>query len=104
MVYELRIYEPLPGKLPALLDRFATTTIKFFRKHGIEAVGYWTEEIGTTNRLVYLLKWRNLAHREEAWGAFETDPDWLAVLREQGPTVARFTVSILRPTAFSPLP
>ena len=36
MIYELRIYTCLPGRLPALLKRFETATIKIWEKHGPE--------------------------------------------------------------------
>ena len=49
MIYELRVYEATPGKMAALNDRFANITLKYFEKHGLKSVGYWTEEIGTSN-------------------------------------------------------
>ena len=39
MIYELRIYETIPGRLPALNDRFANHTVGFFKRHGIHVVG-----------------------------------------------------------------
>jgi len=51
MLYELRVYNALPGKLPALNDRFAEHTMGFFKKHGIGMLGFWTAEIGTSNQL-----------------------------------------------------
>lgn len=35
MLYELRLYHTAPGKLPLLLKRFETITLKFWEKHGI---------------------------------------------------------------------
>ena len=36
MLYELRIYKTVPGRLPAINERFAKhTAISFFKKHGI---------------------------------------------------------------------
>jgi hypothetical protein len=40
-VYELRIYHPNPGKLPALEARFGKDTDRIFKKHNINALGYW---------------------------------------------------------------
>ena len=42
MIYELRIYEAMPGRLAALNDRFANHTTGFFKKHSIHVVGFWT--------------------------------------------------------------
>lgn len=105
MIYELRIYHCLPGRLPALLKRFETTTIKIWERHGIRQAGFWTVMVGeNSNDLVYLLKWRSLAEREKRWGAFATDPEWItkrAESEKDGPIVASVSNSFLTPTAFS---
>ena len=35
MIYEMRIYEAIPGKLPALNERFANITMGYFEKYNI---------------------------------------------------------------------
>ena len=79
MIYELRIYDILPGRMAAINNRFAHTTSRFFEKHGIRVVGYWEDLVGTSNRLTYLVAYESLAHREQVWNAFASDPEWLAV-------------------------
>lgn len=106
MIYELRIYETVPGKLPALNERFAKHTLGFFKKHGIQVVGFWTEDIGTSNQLVYMLGFDSLADREKKWTAFQADPGWNQVRAESeknGPINARVRNMILRPTSYSPM-
>jgi hypothetical protein len=106
MIYELRIYETVPGRLPALNDRFANHTLGFFKGHGIHVVGFWTEDIGTSNQLVYMLGFDSLADREKKWAAFQADPDWNRVRSESerdGPINARVRNRILRPTSYSPM-
>ncbi len=106
MIYELRIYETIPGRLPALNDRFANYTLGFFRDHGIHVVGFWTEDIGTSNQLVYMLGYDSLADREAKWNAFQADPGWQEVRAEtekDGPINARVRNMILRPTSYSPM-
>ncbi len=77
MIYELRIYQCIPGKLPALLKRFETKTLDIWKKHGIRPTGFWTVLIGDGNNdLHYLLAWESLAEREQKWNAFQADPDW----------------------------
>ena len=34
MIYELRIYRALPGRMPALLERFETNTLKIWERTG----------------------------------------------------------------------
>ena len=104
-VQELRTYEAVPGNLPALNDRFANHTSALFQKHGMEVVGFWTEVVGTSNQLVYMLGYDGLGAREESWGAFQNDPDWQkarAASEVNGPLVKRSHNRILRRTAYSP--
>lgn len=105
MIHELRIYRCLPGRLPALLKRFETTTLALWDKHGIRQAGFWTTVVGESNQdLHYLLAWDSLAEREAKWAAFQSDPEWIAKRAESekdGPIVANIVNAILQPTAFS---
>ena len=105
MIYEMRSYRAMPGRMPDLLKRFDTITLKLFDKHGIKQAGFWTTLIGENNqRLYYLLAWDSLAERETKWNAFAADPDWLSARAQteaNGAIVARVTNEILQPTAFS---
>jgi hypothetical protein len=105
MIYELRVYHCVPGRLPALLKRFDTITLKLWEKHGIRQAGFWTVAIGeSSNDLFYLLAWESLAEREKKWTAFASDPEWLAKRAEtekDGAIVASVSNSMLQPTSFS---
>lgn len=107
MLYELRVYDCCPGRLPALLNRFQNTTVKLFEKHGIRQGGFWTTVIGGHNhRLTYFVVWESLAEREKKWNAFQADPEWIqkrAESEKDGPIVANVLSEILAPTAFSSL-
>ena len=106
MIYELRIYEAIPGKLPALNERFAKITMGYFKKYGLKMVGFWTDEVGMSNRLTYMLAFDDMAHRDKAWAGFRADPDRVKAFAEtekDGPLVARVTNTIMRPTAYSPM-
>ena len=105
MIYELRIYTTLPGRLPLLLKRFAEHTLPIWERHGIRQHGFWTTLVGPdANDLTYMLAWESLAEREMKWTAFGADPQWLAARAESerdGPINARIASSFLMPTAFS---
>ena len=105
MIYELRVYRCLPNRLPALLKRFETKTLKLWEKHGIRQAGFWTTLIGESNHeLTYLVAWESLAEREQKWSAFLADPDWIAARAESekdGPILANVSNAILQPTSFS---
>ncbi|MEZ5844890.1 MAG: NIPSNAP family protein [Hyphomicrobiaceae bacterium] len=105
MIYEVRVYDCVPGRLPALLKRFETVTLSLWERHGIRQAGFWTTLIGEHNqRLTYMLAWESLAEREQKWTAFSTDPEWIekrAQSEKDGPILARVSNEILQPTAFS---
>ena len=105
MIYELRIYTATPGRLPDVVKRFETITLKIWEKHGIRQVGFWTVLIGPSNHaLYYLLEWESLADREKKWNAFASDPEWLAArakTEEHGPIVERIENYMLAPTSYS---
>ena len=107
MIYEYRVYEAMPGRLPDVQARFRNHTVGLFEKHGIKNIGYWTANIGDYNdRLIYIVAFESLEQRERAWAGFRSDPEWHKVVAESeanGPIVARITNTLLTPTDDSPL-
>ena len=105
MIYELRVYRCLPGRLPVLLKRFENVTLKLWDKHGIRPAGFFTTLIGESNQeLTYMLAWESLAEREKKWNAFQSDPDWIsarASSEADGQIIANIVSQLLVPTAFS---
>lgn len=105
MLYELRIYTCIPGRLPALLKRFETQTLAIWERHGIRQAGFWTVAIGESNNdLHYLLAWESLAEREKKWSAFMADPAWITARADSerdGAIIASIKSMIMQPTAFS---
>jgi hypothetical protein len=105
MIYELRVYHCLPGRLPALLKRFENVTLAIWERHGIRQAGFWTVEVGSSNLdLYYLLAWESMAEREKKWATFMADPEWQAKRAESekdGPILASITNTFLKPTSFS---
>lgn len=107
MIYETRVYRCIPGRLPALLKRFETHTLKLWEAHGIRPVGFFTTLVGPSNQeLTYILAWESLAERETKWAAFAIDPAWLKARAEteaDGQIVDNIANQFLQPTAFSAL-
>ena len=107
MMYELRIYRAMPGRMPALLKRFETKTLKIWERHGIRQVGFWTTLVGESHLdLHYMLAWESMAEREQKWATFAADPVWLEALADSekdGVIVAKATNTFLKPTTFSAL-
>jgi hypothetical protein len=105
MIYELRVYRSVPGRLPALLARFQNHTLRIWEKHGIRQAGFWTTLVGESNQdITYMLAWDSLADRQKRWNAFLVDPEWTAVSAEtenDGQLVESISNQLLMPTGFS---
>ncbi len=105
MIYELRIYRTVPGRLPALLARFQNHTLRIWDRLGIRQAGFWTTLVGeSSSDLTYLLAWASLAEREQKWAAFMADPEWQQVRadsEQDGPINLNVSNQLLAPTAFS---
>jgi len=108
MIYELRTYQVVPGKMKNLNDRFANITVPLFEKHGMKVIGFWETAIGeaTTTELIYMLAFEDMGHYQRAWDAFIADPAWQEAKRLTevgGPLVNVASSKILESTDYSPL-
>ena len=94
-VFELRTYQATPGNLDNLHARFRDHTIRIFRKHGMEIVGFWspTSEDERDDILVYLLAHDSQEAADASWQAFGADPEWDRVAEESN----RNAGSVLHP-------
>lgn len=104
-VYELRIYTIHPGKAEALHNRFRQHTLRLFKKHGIESIGYWMPVDPQDQRLHFLLRYPSREAREASWKAFASDPAWKAAQKASeanGPLVAKVENPFLVATDYSP--
>jgi len=105
MIYELRIYRAIPGRMPNLLARFQDHTLRIWERMGIRQAGFWTTLVGESAfDLTYLIAWESLAERERKWTQFVADPEWLKVktdTEKDGPLSSNISNQLLVPTAFS---
>ncbi|NBD23724.1 NIPSNAP family protein [Paenibacillus glycinis] len=90
MLYELRMYDIVPGRMPAILDRFRDDTIKLFAKHDMKVTQFWIDADEASNRLYYLVEHADMDARNLNYERFRADPEWLEVRRvseQDGPLV-----------------
>lgn len=107
MLYEFRVYGAAPGKFPAMYDRVAKLNVRFFLKHKIDMMGFWTDEIGATNRLTYILTFDSMADREKKWTGLVADQSRVRAFRGaevNGPLFATEYNSFMQATTYSPEP
>ena len=105
MIYEMRTYHAMPGKLRAVVQRFGDVTHAIFLRHGFRPVGYWTESVGDNTKFHYMLAWEDDAERRAKWATFRDDPERARAFAESekdGLIVARIENSIWEATSFSP--
>lgn len=105
MVYELRTYTTVEGRLDALNARFRDHTMKLFEKHGMKNVVYLTP-VDKPNTLVYLLAHKSQEAARESFAAFRDDPAWKAAREaseKDGKIVEKVESVFLSPTDYSPM-
>ena len=84
--FELRFYTADPavngkGGVDDLHQRFRERQIELLEEHGADMVAHW-QRLDNPNTVVWLLAFRNRAHRDEVFASFRADPEWIA-LREK---------------------
>ena len=88
--YEIRMYTAdrtrdgvgqFKGGINELHQRFREKEVQLFTKHGAQILGVW-QHLGDPDTLVWMLVYRDRAHREQVWDAFNKDPEWDALRRK----------------------
>lgn len=88
--FEIRMYTADPtrdgvgqfkGGINELHQRFREKEVAIFQRLGAEIVAVW-QRLDEPNTLVWMIAYRDRAHREEVWAAFGKDPEWDALRRK----------------------
>ncbi len=105
MIYDLRTYTMVPGRLKAFLELYEREGFPVQRRHQGDPIGYFTTEVGTNNQVVHLWAYLSLADRETRRAALDTDPQWVAYRAKSAATgnVQHQTNKILKSAKFSPI-
>jgi hypothetical protein len=101
--YELRLYHMLPTRMPDFHDLMSNKVPAIFARNGIaKPLGSWECYAGPLAPLyAYMIPWRNLDHRMQAWKRFYADPEWtqqLAANYAGQQRLERSSIFILRPS------
>ena len=77
--FEIRMYTAEPerngqGGINNLHRRFREGEVALFEKHGAKIVGNW-QSLENPNTLIWMLAYRDRAHREQVFSDFRADPD-----------------------------
>ena len=86
--FELRMYTVdqsrvgqgnFKGGINELHQRFREKEVAIFQKHGAQIVGVW-QHLQNPDTLVWMLAYRDRAHRDDVWAKFGADPEWKALM------------------------
>jgi hypothetical protein len=104
--FEIRMYtaEPMKdgkGGIDNLHQRFREKEVSIFEKHGAEVIAVW-QRLDDPNTLIWMLAYRDRAHREEVWTGFSDDAEW-AVLLEKYPVPISANTFMMGATDYSNL-
>ncbi len=101
--FELRMYTATnqSGDIDMLHQRFREQEVAIFQKHGADVVAVW-QRLDDPNTLVWMLAYRDRAHRDEVWAGFAADPDW-ATLRAKYPASVSIEAYWMSSTDYSNL-
>ncbi len=75
------------GDIDMLHQRFREEELAIFEKHGAEIVAVW-QRLDDPDTLVWMLAYRDRAHRDRVWEGFRTDPAWTALLAKYNTPVS----------------
>jgi len=109
--FELRMYTADPtrdgvgdfkGGIDELHQRFREKEVELFEKHGAEIIAVW-QSLDNPRTLIWMLAYRDRAHREEVWAAFNADPEWDELRRKYFVPLERPNVFMMSAADYSPL-
>jgi hypothetical protein len=89
------------GNINELHQRFREKEVAIFQKHGAQIVGVW-QHLGNPDTLVWMLAYRDRAHRDEVWAKFAADPDWKELASKYSVPISA-NVFLMSATDYSPL-
>lgn len=75
MIYELRIYTILPGRIDAIRERFSDHTLGIFARLGMQVCDFW-EDLEEQPKLYYTMKYESMEERTRQWETFSQDKEW----------------------------
>ncbi len=108
--FEVRIYTVdqsrigtgnFKGGINELHQRFREKEVAIFKKHGAEILGVW-QQMNNPDTLVWMLAYRDRAHRDDVWAKFNADPEWTA-LRAKYPVPVNANTFMMSATEYSPM-
>jgi hypothetical protein len=109
MIDELRTYHLTSVPMLAHMHRrMEQHLLPLFNDLDIHVAGVWEGYVGSgLPTFTWLVRWRDLMHRQVSWDAFQSDPRWAEIRQRTteaagGEIVGSMDVSLLKPAAYWP--
>jgi hypothetical protein len=102
MLYELRMYSVVPGKVGELLTLVENEGLPIIKEYS-KLVGWWSTKVGPLNHVVHLWEYQDAGHREKVRAAQNADPRLAAYRTKVLALIVNQTNMLLSPARFSPL-
>jgi len=109
-VFQLEIYHAVPGKVPALVERFRSAS-QLQAKHNLDVIGYWVPtdsapdnmDPAFANTFVYLVAHANQEDAKKDWDAFHSDPSFQEYVKSERAEklIEGVDSTFMRPTDYS---
>jgi hypothetical protein len=108
-VFQLEIYHAVPGKVPALEERFRSAS-QLQAKHNLDVIGYWVPDSTSgnldpafANTFVYLVAHANQEDANKNWDAFHSDPAFQQYVKSERAEklIEGVDSTFMRPTDYS---
>ena len=109
--FEIRMYAVDPaqvgtgdfnGGIKELHQRFREDEAAMFERHGADVIGVWQDN-SRPNTLIWMLAYRDTAHRADVWQKFAADPDWAALRTKYNVPLSAPQVFYMSATDYSDL-
>src|SRR4028118_482826 len=105
MFIEQRMYTAYPGRLPAWLKLYEEVGGPCSARHLGPPIGFFTVEVGTINRVLFVRGCGDADDRERQLAAREADPEWERFRTETAKigALAKQESKLLKTVPFSPI-
>jgi hypothetical protein len=103
-VFELNVYHAVPGKAPALEERFSDAS-KLIAKHNLNVIGYWVpnQDPAWADTFIYIVAAPSREEMEKNWDAFHADPEFQKYRKAEDAEklIEKVDSTYMRPTDYS---
>ena len=100
MIYDLRTYTLLPGKVAEAMALYQAEGWPELSKWKQNLIGYFVSDIGSLNQVVHLWAYEGLDQRDKCRAAMQADPAWQTYLAKNRPLMVSQETRLMKCAPF----